>query len=53
MRVGITTRDILDAAGWSSEGTFQKFYCRELKKDDQTTFGTVVLSSKTSSNNIC
>jgi len=28
----ITTKDILDAANWSSEGTFQRFYCRELKK---------------------
>jgi len=23
---GITTKDILDAADWSSEGTFQRFY---------------------------
>jgi len=30
----ITTKDILDAADWSSEGTFQWFYCRNLKKDD-------------------
>ena len=50
---GVTTKDILDAADWSSEGTFQRFYCRELKKDDQTTFGTAVLSSKPSSNNTC
>ena len=34
MGAGITTKDILDAADWSSEGTFQRFYCRELKKDD-------------------
>ena len=51
--VGVTTKDILDAADWSSEGTFQKFYCRELKKDDRTSFGTAILSSKTSSNNTC
>ena len=50
---GVTTKDILDAADWSSEGTFQRFYCRELKKDDQTTFGSVVLSSGPSSNNTC
>ena len=31
---GVTTKDILDAADWSSEGTFQCFYCRELKKND-------------------
>ena len=30
--VGVTTKDILDAADWSSEGTFQKFYCRELRR---------------------
>ena len=27
---GITTKDILDPADWSSEGTFQCFYCRKL-----------------------
>ena len=32
--VGVITKDILDAADWSSKGTFQRFYCRELKKDD-------------------
>jgi len=26
---GITIKDILDAADWSSEGTFQRFYCKE------------------------
>ena len=50
---GVTTKDILDAADWSSEGTFQRFYCRNLKGDDQTTFGTAVLSSHSSSNNSC
>ena len=24
---GVTTKDILDAADWSAEGTFQRFYC--------------------------
>lgn len=43
---GVTTKDILDAADWSSEGTFQRFYCENLQKDDQTTFGTAVMSSK-------
>ena len=51
--VGVTTKDVLDAADWSSEVTFQRFYCRELKKDDITTFGSAVLSSKSSSNNTC
>ena len=50
---GVTTKDILDAADWSSEGTFQRFYCRNLKNNDRTTFGTTVLSSKGSSNNTC
>ena len=27
--VGVTNKVILDAADWSSEGTFQQFYCRE------------------------
>ena len=26
--VGVTTKQILEAADWSSEGTFQKFYQR-------------------------
>jgi len=29
---GITTKDILDPADWSSEGTFQCFYCRKLER---------------------
>jgi len=49
---GITTKDILDAADWSSEGTFQQFYCRELGKD-RTTFGTTILSTQHASNNTC
>jgi len=51
--VKVTTKDILDAADWSSEGTFQRFYCRELEKADRTTFGTAVPSSNSSSNNTC
>lgn len=46
---GVMTKDILDAADWSAEGTFQRFYCRNLKINDQTTFGTTVLSSDSSS----
>ena len=34
MGAGVTTKDILDAADWSSEDTFQRFYCRELNKKD-------------------
>ena len=51
--VGVTTKNILDAADWSSEGTFQRFYCRELEKDDGTAFGSAILSSKPASNNTC
>ena len=50
---GVTTKDILDAADWSAEGTFQRFYCRNLKRNDKTTFGTAVLSADSSSNNTC
>ena len=50
---GVTTKDILDAADWSSEDTLQQFYCRNPKEEDQTTFGTAVLSSHSSSNNTC
>ena len=41
--MGVTTKDILDAADWSSEGTFQGFYNKQNK--DLTAFGTAVLSS--------
>ena len=51
--VGVTTKDILDAADWSSEGTFQRFYNRDLKKDGGTAFGSAVLLSQTFSNNTC
>ena len=40
--------DILKAADWSSEGTFQKFYHRD--KDTQSAFGAAVLSSAAASN---
>ena len=49
----ITTHTVLDAADWSLEGTFQRFDSRNLKGEDQTTFGTAVLSSHSSSNNTC
>ena len=42
---GVTSKDILDAADWSSEGTFQRFYYRQLHRD--------VLSSHQASNNTC
>ena len=31
---GVTSKDILDAANWSSEGTFQRFYYRQLGVTD-------------------
>ena len=49
--VGVTTKDILDAADWSSEGTFQRFYNRQNK--DFTAFGTAVLSSLDLSKSTC
>jgi len=51
--VGVTTRRILEAADWSSEGTFQKFYHRNLDGNDKTKFGTSVLSSLGASNHTC
>ena len=51
--VGVTTKQILEAADWSSEGTFQKFYHRNLDGDDKTKFGTSVLSSQGASNHTC
>ena len=51
--VGVTTRQILEAADWSSEGTFQKFYHRNLDGNDKTKFGTSVLSSLGASNHTC
>ena len=51
--VGITTKDILDAADWSLGGTFQRFYYRELGMSDRSTFGSSVLSSHQVSYNTC
>ena len=45
---GVTTTDILNAADWSNEGTFQQFYHREIR--DRSMFGTSVLSSADTSN---
>ena len=50
---GVTTRQILEAADWSSEGTFQKFYHRNLDGYDKTKFGTSILSSQGASNHTC
>ena len=45
---GVTIMDILNAADWSTEATFQQFYHREMQ--DMTTFGSSVLSSASTSN---
>ena len=45
---GLTTADILQAADWSSESTFQKFYQQESM--DKSAFGRAVLSSAVASN---
>ena len=50
---GVTTKQILEAADWSSEGTFQRFYHRKVENDDRTSFGTKVLSSQGASNHTC
>ena len=50
---GVTAKQILEAADWSSEGTFQWFYHRKVEKDDRTSFGTRVLSSHSASNHTC
>ena len=47
---GVTTKQILEAADWSSESTSQKFYQRRLEGDDKTKFSTSVLSSQGTSN---
>ena len=49
--MGVTTKDILDAADWSSEGTFQRFNNRQNK--DSAAFGTAVLSSLDPSKSTC
>ena len=45
---GVTTTDILNAADWSNETTFQQFYHREVR--DRSTFGSTVLMSADTSN---
>ena len=45
---GVTTLDILNAADWSSETTYQQFYHRDMQ--DRSTFGSAVLSSASTSN---
>ena len=45
---GVTVADILNAADWSNEGTFQQFYHREVQ--DTSTFGSSVLSAAKTSN---
>ena len=43
VNAGLTTNDILNAADWSSESVFQKFYYRPQQKEK---FGASVLASK-------
>ena len=45
---GVTVMDILNAADWSTETTFQQFYHREMQ--DKSTFGSAALSSASTSN---
>ena len=45
---GVTIMDILYAADWSSETTFQQFYHWEMQ--DRSTFGSAVISSASSLN---
>ena len=48
---GIITPDILQAAGWSSESTLQKFYHHPVQESmDKSAFGRAVLSSAAASN---
>ena len=39
--LGVTTNDVLNAADWSSESVFQKFY---YKKEIKSTFDAAVLN---------
>ena len=50
---GATTKQILDAADWSSKGTYQQFYHRRLESNDKTSFGRNVLSPGCASNSTC
>ena len=43
---GVTVSDILQAADWSTEGTFQRFYHRQ--SSDKSVFGKAVLTGKAS-----
>ena len=47
---GVTVSDILQAADWSSERTFQRFYHRPSDDDNKSSFGKAVLSSAGPSN---
>ena len=48
---GVTTADILQAADWSSESKFQKYYHHPiLEQKDKSAFGRAVLSSAEASN---
>ena len=47
---GVTTADILKAADWSLEGTFQTFYHRKEGSSSRTNFGLSVLASAVISN---
>ena len=42
---GMTVSDILQAADWSSESSFQKFYHRSTDDKNKASFGKAVLSS--------
>ena len=43
---GVAVSDILQAADWSTEGTFQRFYHRQ--SSDKSAFGKAVLTGKAS-----
>jgi len=47
---GVTTSDILKAADWSLEGTFQTFYHSGESSSSRATFGVSVLVSAATSN---
>jgi len=47
---GVTVADILTAADWSSEGTFQHFYNRPQAHHSHSGFGRAVLSLGPASN---
>ena len=47
---GVTISDILQAADWSSEATFQRFYHRPTDDENKSSFGMAVLLSVGTSN---